>query len=494
MDYLSEFSKLFRGRSDVYGRYTPKPKKGNKEKGQAWTERGQINPSHYEDHLKGGVGLGIVPIMKNDKCYWGAIDIDDYDLDLNYIVKRIPKEILLCRSKSGGAHLFVFFKNPIRASTLKEKLQEIAMSLGYPSAEVFPKQEQTDDIGSWINLPYYESERTVRYCIRNGDSLTLEEFVKLAEASKLTKKDFLKIEAVLPEAFNDGPPCLQYLALIKIGEGQKDLGLFNMAVYCKQKFGDEWEKNLEEMNQTHVNPPAKSSTMIQVLKPHKKKDYFYKCKEKPIINYCNKDLCRKREFGIGGDSKELELITGRLIKMDTKPPIWYLDVEGLSIEFQTDDLISQNKFRKVCFECIHKIPGRIKDFDWDKFLQEKLDSVEIVKAPEDAGMAGQFNFLLKTYCTERAMAMTKQEILQDKPFFDNEENKYYFRSASLLAFMKNQNLNLSPSRAFAQIKALKGGTKVMKIKGKSERTWWIPEYEDKQDEPFDVPNMDEEPF
>ena len=55
---------------------------------------------------------------KND-CKWGCIDVDEYNLDHKSLISNIRKlnlPLIVCRSKSGGAHVFLFAKEFISAS------------------------------------------------------------------------------------------------------------------------------------------------------------------------------------------------------------------------------------------------------------------------------------------------------------------------------------------------------------------------------------------
>ena len=70
-----------------------------------------------QGHIDGEQGVGAIPINEENKCRWGALDIDIYDLDHNELQQRIQKlklPLLHCRSKSGGAHLYLFSKSTNR--------------------------------------------------------------------------------------------------------------------------------------------------------------------------------------------------------------------------------------------------------------------------------------------------------------------------------------------------------------------------------------------
>ena len=138
---MKTFSKLFEGRHDAYGQYVTGKKVRGKLQGKAWTESKLVTKDLYREHLNGKVGLGIVPLMEDGFCLFGAIDIDDYSLDLNKLESKLKDlPLILCRTKSGGAHLYLFAKEPISAIIFREKLFEFSLALGHSSTEIFPKQ------------------------------------------------------------------------------------------------------------------------------------------------------------------------------------------------------------------------------------------------------------------------------------------------------------------------------------------------------------------
>ena len=121
----------------------------------------------WQAHLDGvGPSLGIIPIRADNTARWGCIDIDTYPIDYRKIINTIRNlqlPLVPCRSKSGGMHIFLFFKNPVSARLVREKLREVASGLGYSAVEVFPKQStiliEKGDLGNFLNLPYFEGLR-----------------------------------------------------------------------------------------------------------------------------------------------------------------------------------------------------------------------------------------------------------------------------------------------------------------------------------------------
>ena len=142
----NKFNSLFAGLERAHGTYEIKDSRADgKLTGKAITVREKVTLKHWKDHLTGVKGLGIIPINDNAQVKFGAIDVDDYTKDLKELSKQIFKlnlPFVPCRSKSGGIHLYLFCKEWIPAQIMKEKLEELASSLGFGGCEVFPKQIQ----------------------------------------------------------------------------------------------------------------------------------------------------------------------------------------------------------------------------------------------------------------------------------------------------------------------------------------------------------------
>ena len=110
---VDRFARLFRGLNKAYGAVDLTTKDANgKQKGNYKIVREPRTKATFKSHLKGEVSIGVVPINEDNVCVWGAIDIDQYPLDHAEIIRNILKHklaLVVCRSKSGGEHLFLFF-------------------------------------------------------------------------------------------------------------------------------------------------------------------------------------------------------------------------------------------------------------------------------------------------------------------------------------------------------------------------------------------------
>ena len=493
---VHDLALLFRGLSRAYGQYIiTGAKQTGKIEGRATTVLGQVGIDLWVDHLHGKKGLGIVPIMDDGRCWWGAIDIDKYPLDIPAIearCKELNLPIVPCRTKSGGVHLFLFGKEPLLASLVRSKLLMIAAKLGYPGVEIFPKQVRlasTNDVGNWLNMPYYSDEKTDRYCILGGKPVDLATFVQRAVKLQVTEEqlDQLSLQDDA-EAFSDGPPCLQNLARSGFPAGTRNSGMFAVGVYLRLKFPDDWEREMDPCNQKHMTPPLAAKEVIMVSRSVARKAYFYPCDKAPLLEHCSKELCRSRHFGIGeGNQDDPGVNIGALVKLLTIPPVWIIDVDGVRMELDTDDLLSQDRFRKHCVENINTYPNRVKAPTWEKMVRDRLQNVEKVEAPEDAGNEGRMWFLLDQFCTGMTQARVQEEILAGKPW--TERGRTFFRGQDFFRFLEQQHFRgLSNKSLWAALRRRGAEHHAFMLKGRCVQCWSVPEFP-LQNMEFSVPNV-----
>lgn len=498
----SRFFERFRGLDRAHGIYTIKGKRkdGEKHTGGAKTHRSAPTVELWERHLKGELTLGIVPIRDDQTCVFGAIDIDEYDgLDHAAISGKIQKAdlpLIVCRSKSGGAHVYLFCREPIPAELVRNKLMEWAVYLGFSGVEVFPKQTRLagqNDIGNWINMPYFGAAKgsSDRHALRDSTPLTAEEFLVYA-ADLAQTYDSLR-EAAPPEdgdAFHDllhqAPPCLQALAHRGgIGEGGRNNGLFNIGVYLRKRFGDEgWAQHLDEYNNALLNPPLGHREVAQIVKSVNRKAYEYKCGDKPICDVCNKQICLSREFGIGTGPGDPGVVFGQLIKLETDPVMWIWDVNGERIELTTAQLKDQGRFHSRVMEELSIWPQAIKPMEWARLVREHLGMVEVMDVPLDAKPQGQMWFHLEQYCTAQSRARSKDQLLQHKPWTDG--GRTYFHGPHFHQYLNRQGLKIQARTLWFWLRDGGAETHFFNLKGRGINVWSVPAFEE-QTEGFDLP-------
>ena len=498
---------LFLGMKEAHGIYklSDEIDTNGKRKGSAITVRQDTTVEKWIDHLAGITSIGIIPIRSDNACFWGAIDIDDYALDLVALAKRVYSKNLPMfpmRSKSGGCHLVMFFKEPVPAREVQNKLNAIAAAIGYGRSEIFPKQSQVlvekGDLGNWLNMPYFGSDKGTRYCLNEkGEAMPLALFLDKAEAGRLSEEDLDNIEISTSTDLEDGPPCLQALIDQGFPQGTRNNGLFALGVYCRKAFPDGWEDKLEEFNSKYMDPPLDSKEVQVIIKQIGKKDYNYRCNDQPICNFCNAPLCRTRAFGVGGGA--LPVMRG-LSKLPTDQPIWFLDVNGIRLELNTEQLQVQQKFQKACMEYINYMPPRINDRQWQSIIQVLLDKCEILEKPKETGIGDQFIELVDFFVSDsRLAAKSQDEILLGRPWLGPDpehpdKDRVFFRIRDLEEFLVRngfKHYNRSQMVSHLHDAPFNANHHFFKIKGKGVNVWHVGEPE-QQEEPFDLPKMDKQ--
>ena len=488
-----KFAQIFDGLRRAYGTYRIDHKNSNgKAVGKATVVQEERTDKLWHGHLTGkGTAIGVIPINEDNQCKWGCFDVDTYPLDHKELVAKIRKlklPIVVCRSKSGGAHGFLFTSDWVSAKEMQDTCRSVAAALGHGDCEIFPKQIQLNlergDVGNFLNIPYFDAEDGLRYAIKDdGSAATLEEFYALYDEYVLTPEQLLSLTVQKPDevtAIKDGPPCLQTLCSQKISEGGRNNGLFNLGVYLRKAYPDSWETEILNYNMNYLDPPLPLNEVNIVAKQLQKKDYAYKCKDSPINSYCNSELCRTRKFGI--DAAVSGITIANLRKYNSVPPVWFLDVSGKPLELDTDALMNQAAFQRACVEQLNHMPRTMQKIGWEariNALLEEMSSTDgaIMEVSQDASVSGQFYDLLEEFCTSYQQATNKEEILLRRPFTDEEEQKTYFRLKDFEAFLrKNKFFEYKSHRIAQRLRDINGDSTTIKIKSKSVRVWVIPPF------------------
>ena len=500
-----KFAAIFDGLQEAYGTYKVEKKQSNgKNTGKAAIVREPRTKKLWQGHLSGkGNSVGIIPINAENKCKWGCVDVDQYPLDHKLLIdkiRRLKLPLVVCRSKSGGAHCFLFANEWVEARDMQKALQNISAALGYGDSEIFPKQVKLNlergDVGNFLNLPYYDAEGGLRYAfLDDGTSASLDEFYALYDAHKQTAEQILKLQVESSADISDfdkGPPCLKILAKMKISEGGRNNGLFNVGVYLRKAYPDSWESEILRYNMEYFEPPLPLNEVNIVAKQVQRKDYAYKCNDAPINAHCNKDLCRTMEFGIGAAASGVPI--ANLRKYNSTPPVWFLDVNGEPLELDTDALMNQAAFQKACMEQLNLYPRTAKKEQWEArvgalLTEMKENESAIVEVAQDASISGQFYDYLEEFCTYLQTAQDREEILLRKPWTDEEEGLTYFRLKDFEAHLrKNKFFEYKSHKVAQRLRDINGDSTVLKIKGRSVRVWHIPSFE-KGDIDITVPDF-----
>ena len=187
------YHNLFQGNESAYGQLV---------NGKHITVKSRLTPEVMDKHLRGEISVGRIPIREDGTCNFGAMDLDDhhnkpegYKFDYNKLKEKI--EILklpltVFKSKSGGAHCYLFLDKFYPARDVIHILKKFRYALGYTdSVELFPKQSKIDPgkYGNFINLSYHGGNSRVAIN-PEGKDLNLDEGMSYA-AKRVFKLDDL---------------------------------------------------------------------------------------------------------------------------------------------------------------------------------------------------------------------------------------------------------------------------------------------------------------
>tara|TARA_Y100001973_G_C5197162_1_gene335006 strand:+ start:228 stop:1733 length:1506 start_codon:yes stop_codon:yes gene_type:complete len=498
---FEDFYKVFPGLTRVYGKFTVTGKKGLKLEGYGKTIREPYVKELWKEHLDGKIGLGVVPINEDNKCQWGCLDVDDYAVDLEKISKTfVNKNLIICRSKSGGAHIFIFTKKFVPASKMITKLKEIAKAFGFVKYDLRPQQTKLiddNDCGSWLNMPYFGSDETDRYALYNGEVLIADHFIKWIKKFSVNSLEeidlnFIKKVNDVEEKLPGGPPCLQHLLSAGgISEGGRNNGLFNLGVYLRKSDEEHWQERLEEFNEKYIEPSLKPREFTTVLNSLDKKTYNYKCNDSPINSVCQRPKCLTCKYGINDDGQMP--ILNSVTKMLTKPPTYYLTLNSKRIgPLKAKQIYNFLDFKEIVFENLDMLLPKVNDKIWTETVNDLMQKLEAVEVPDDSSNEGRLYELLERFCTGSTSSTEYEDLLRGKAVI--QEEKTLFRINDFMEFLDRHRFKeFKLHEITAYLKNLGATHSGKKIKGKFTNAWSIKNFET-QNEEFKQPEITKEAY
>lgn len=510
-ELADRFHALFEGSAEGHGEYEcyEIDPENQKMAGKAKTVRGKVTKEMWAEHLHGNMGLGVIPINRNNECRWGAIDIDEYQgfnhKQLVKTIKKLKYPLVVCRSKSGGAHVFLFTQEFVPAEKMREVLRKLAARIGYGgNTEIFPKQSQVlhdrGDLGNWLNMPYQDIPAvTTRYGLDPKYGKMIEDpydFLDLCESRQVSFGDLMslgtnenkKLEVRGGNPFKYGYPCLEILYEKGIPEGGRNNVIFTVGVWTQGRYPGDWEGPFDKLAADMLKEnPLPAAEVANIKKSIEKRDYGPKCEVEPLSCHCDKATCRTRKYGISANNNYV--VMENLVKVPTDPVIWFADVNGERTEFESEDFINQGKFRKKVLDEHNLYPPKMNDSQWSKQMSKLLETCEVHETYMGTSRVEIFFDLLQEFCT-RKQAKSKDELIRGIPW--EEDGKIYFKMANFNAFlMRNKYTHYTMPQRNQKIRNIGGGSKYMKVGGKSINVWYVPSnHFDAEPTKLDTPPME----
>jgi len=498
MKTQEEFIRIFTGLKRAYGQTLSKSRnEAGKLQGKSWIVPEEITEKNWITHLKGEEpSLGIIPINENNECTWGAIDIDTYaGFDHKKLVKKIVEKklpLVVCNSKSGGAHVYLFVSEPVRAKDMQVKLKEIAVFLGYGDCEIFPKQIQLNQkgTGNFLNLPYNNPKYPTRYAFDDeGNSLELEEFINYYKDKVVSNLDMVVIEKnmndQLKEDFKQAPPCLVNLAAQGFAEGSRNITMFQLGIYLRQRFKDDLENKLDEYNLKYFNPPLPSKEIQTLFKQVSDSEkYFYNCPEQDdkdpdklvgdFSSVCEKIKCQTRKFGVGNHAKN-EI--GNMKKWVTENPEWEVTHNGKVVTVNKKQLKNHDLYAEECLAQADELPRPVPKVIWVDIVNNMIKNMkddDYIYPPAEVTLKGQYLHQLQIFLENNKGAKDRQDVLTGM-VYEHEEGYFFFKPQAFRDFLKTKRFTgLSPTQEYKVFESLGGNTAKFKISNNAEHCWKVP--------------------
>jgi len=492
-EIIKKFAALYQSNRISYGNWTPK-------NGKMFTTKEEYTDKNIKNHLSGIMGLGLVAINDDNKCWWGAIDIDNHsgeEININKIAKAIHDKglpLIVCKSKSGGAHCYLFGSEPLPAHFVRSILNKWATDLGFQGSEVFPKQSRLvkKQLGNWINLPYFKSEQRLAHEFDKGDikTLSLTEFMDKAMISRVDQsllEDFMLVE------HREAPPCIQQMMKNGVDSGHRNEGLYNLSVYLRKSHPDDYKERAFDINQTIFEKPlsfAEAKKTINSVSGNR--DYRYKCLEEPCRSFCDSEVCLKREYGITSDEvgflsrADMPEITGLKI-YDMEPPIWEMKLNGTTVAITTSQFYNFQEFAKVVMEKLLIVVPPMKNKDWINVLAGLMSVAERVETPEDASTPGIIKEKLREFIykadlksngrdvNDRAMIRRGMPVVQEVGVGGIAGRHVVFRGGDFVAFLKRtRSEELKGSMLWNALRTFGVTHTRLRVEGRVAAVWVVP--------------------
>ena len=487
---IEKFRKIFEGLERAYGQF----KRDNsrismKVEGKPWVEHKPLSKNLWENHLSGiGVSLGIFPLKEDGTCKWGAIDIDIDNLDYEELLKKIRElklPLIMFRSKSGKAHVYMFMKNFTSAEEVRLVMKKFASKLGVADKldRIYPMQIELaeKETGSWLNLPYFNHEEGSRYAYKDDfDAATIEEFFEmheqyaqesldeyLVEEIKTTKK--IKYEK-LEDLFL---PCTKQALNLNNGKIPKDINrndfLFHKYVWAKK--AESRVKQIPEykhmdakdivshFNKTYMEEPLTKRELETTVFKSEDKEFKYLCKRPKIKAYCDASACVRHVCGITPE-QALELVgaeeaLGQITKYCSTPPIFYESVDvktihydstdgkgghqRIRIEMKGSDFLYKDKYITRLADVgyfPHDSILNMKPLEFRKMNISRLSRKSYEKAEEEATPQYEFKTLIRDFVNKCTVSIVRSDLLDGACYYNEETKEMDIRLHKLMEYLK----------------------------------------------------------
>ena len=506
---IDKFINIFEGLSSAYGQF----RKDNnrlavKVEGKSFIEKKPVTKELWQNHLNGtGPNLGVFPLTREGTCKWGAIDIDVNNFDYEDLLNRIRKQklpLIMFRSKSGRAHVYMFMKDFTPAQEVQTVMKKFAGKLGLADKldRVFPMQTSLskNDFGSWLNMPYYNQEETSTCAYKdNFDGATIEEFFEMYDkyvqtdlSQHLVEEVKQNIKKPKEKTLEDFLlPCTKNCLKLnnnKIPDENRNDYLLHMYTWSMRavekgvKKIPEYSKMdaetlLKYFNQEYMARPVEEKEIQNTIFKSKDKEYKYLCKKPTITKYCDSSACTRHLCGITPlDAEKLVKATqalGKITRYLSEPPIFFesVDVKNengsgykrIRIEMQGEDIINKQKWlNKLANQGYfpHISLHEQKSSDFLVMQYERLENCLNEAADEEASEDFEFKSIIYSFVNKMTVSYNKEDLLKNACYVNKDTHELDFKLPSLMEYLKSNHIKIPANQLTLKLKKIMGAKKI----------------------------------
>jgi hypothetical protein len=477
---LDRFFGLFRGNCSFYVRHLPPfkedhngklaPSKIGFVKDPDTGDFAQVTREQFKAHLSGEEGLALSPLTnygeRNNVCFYAAMDIDAYSgVNFAPLVRRLYDaglKFAACLSKSGGLHVYFFFVDVEPASEAIAALGRIVAVFGlkktYPKLEIFPKQAvytPGEGAASCLFLPFFNAANGSRQNMltAEGKTLPINKALAVMQSMLTTTQDMARAMDELP--YNDAPYCVQAILLSgALGENSgRNEFLFTAALYLKLKYPDGFLEELRQANE-RFDVPLEDGEIAAMHESVMARDYqiWGRCKKSPCSEYCDKKLCREREFGVGRGKGNMvsNVEFGKIVRVLAEEPyyLWDARLSGTEeyVQVRIDgeaDLLNQKVVQKACIRYLNQTPETVKQLVWEKKLNDclsEIEEVEIAKGTDTTEASAMRECFMRFLTHKRAQNNRPELVNAGQVFY--RDGFFYFSSGGVTRYLAAEKFSL----------------------------------------------------
>lgn len=446
-----------------------------------------LTQQDFEAHLKGEYGVAVEPLrdvqsekgIQRNSCFYCLIDIDVYDKSFVPLISNMYRygfKFTAVRSKSGGLHIYFMFQQAEKAKDARLMLRRIVDAFGMDKifcsssgskVEIFPMHdaEAPGSDGKCVFLPYYNVAGTGTTNYMYGADGSVINFLDALESIKRNYTSVKEMNEALDRLpYSDAPYCIQAVALSSsLGENEgRNKFLFHACVYLKKKYGAKTDsfKELLELDRCLASPLQDELNGEEELRSTynsaMSKDWAFSCRQEPMCDFCNKELCTNRKFsGVvkrGTDNINTGAdFLGPISRVMARVPyyLWEIASPGKpakEVRFDSiSELASQTIVQQKCWDQLGWAPLPIKIPVWVETVNTCMEGIEDrqiqVSDESDTTELSELHSLIIGYLTH-AQVQNGAEYMVNVGQVFVRDGMYYFTTDGIKTYLRVQKFNL----------------------------------------------------